>query len=495
MGYITIWKKYKTNIIAMAAFVSWLWFFPLFGIVQTALEDGNGKMTFFNLVFLAATASGYVAFLYLRKRHSVQGMLVAVAPAAALAATWLVAILAWQLPAGNLTSWGYHALAMYALLPFIMGFSGAIYFASWGTTIYYIVPDERGRYMAAMVAAATFFYTVFVAVFYAAPLLALFLAGLGLFFPSLTTKKLASFMEDSQKAGVPPTITFVKTDTAGKKINPWKSFWFPFSLTIFCFYILAWETHAIVFSVIKEESIYLPILGQAIYALTFVLAAYYLDREKEIEKMALFGLIVLGCSFLLLPVALPAEILWPLYYLLEVSYGFIDLFMWVSLAYFCHLLSGNPKTYYARGLLLNILFIIFGITLMPLLTLHFEEEGYFILSITAGIILFMGMLPALSLRKLRLAGHAVDGLSDIIDREMEKLKAHPDLQAENFTRKEKEIITLLLADQKNTVIAEKLGISNNTLKTHIKNIYRKAQVKNRSELLFKFAGLQNNTKT
>ncbi len=494
MGYLMILKKYKINITAMAAFVAWLWFFPLFGIAQTALEDGDGKMTFFNLIFLGSTVLGYVTFLHLKERLSALGILIAVAAPATALSTWLVAFLAWQLPADIISSWGYSSLAMYVLLPVFMGFSGAIYFAFWGTTIYYILSNERGRYMAAMVAVATILYTALVAVFYAAPLLALFLSGLVLLFPSLTTKTVtaASFVEGSQKAGAPPTFTPVKTDASRNYINPWKAFWFPFSLTIFCFYILAWETHGIVFSVIKEESTLLPILGQAIYALTFVVAGYYLDREKEIEKMAIFGLIVLGCSFLLLPVALPAGALWPLYYFLEVSYGFIDLFMWVCLAYFCQLLGGDPKTYYGRGLLLNILFIMVGVILMPLLTINFEGEGYLILSITAGIILFIGILPALSLRKLRLADHATIGLSDIIDQEMGKLKVHHDLQLDNFTQKEKEILFLMLAGQKNPVIAEQLVISKNTLKTHIRNIYRKAEVKNRSELLFKFADPKKN---
>ncbi len=495
MGYSAIWKKHKNKIIAMAAFVAWLWFFPLFGIMQTALEDVQGKMTYFNLVFLGSTVLGYLAFLAVKRREAALNILIAAAAPLAAGSTGLVAFLDWQFSAEILSPWGLHAVAMFILLPLFMGFGGAIFFAFWGTTIYDVPIGERGRYMAAMVIVATMLYTALVLLFYRAPLAALFLSAFFLLFPSLNTKTAASFMASDQPGerqakGGPPVFTSTNAETSEENLKPWKAFWFPFALTIFCFYILAWEAHGIVFTVIKEENTFLPIIGQAIYALTFLFAGYYLDREKEIEKMAIFGLVVLGCSFLLFPVALPAGALWPLYALLEASYGFIDLFMWVSLAYFCQLLRGDPRSYYARGLLLNIFFIMIGIILMPLLTFSFEGEGYYILSLAAGIILFVGILPALSLRKLRLTGHTTVGLSDIIDQEMGRLTIQQDLPIDHFTQKEKEILVLLLADQKNPEIAEKLGISKNTLKTHIRNIYGKALVKNRSELLFKFAELK-----
>lgn len=495
MAYLEIWKKYKVNITAMAAFVAWLWFFPLFGIVQAAIADGNGKMFFFNLIFLGSTVMGYVTFLYIKKRKSALRFLIAAAAPITAAATWLAALMFWQLQPEIFYSWGYYSFAMFVFLPVLMGFCGAIYFAFWGTTIYYVLPEERGRYMAAMVLTATIFYAVLVLIFYTSPLVALLLSALLLLFPSYTTKTPASFIpefqsEDSETKGFIPVFSASKKDIKENNLNPWKAFWFPFALIIFCFYILAWETHSIVFSVIKEESIFLPIVGQSIYALAFIFAGYYLDKQHEIEKLAIYGFVVLGCSFLLLPVALPAGTMWPIYSLLEASYGFIDLFMWVSLAYFCQLLRGNPLEFYSRGLLLNILFIMFGVILMPLITFSFEGEGYFILSLAAGIILFIGILPALSLRKLRLADHASMDLSDIFEQEMGKLIIHKDFLIDDFTKKEKEIFFLMLTDHKNPEIAEKLGISKNTLKTHIRNIYRKALVKNRSELLFKFAELK-----
>jgi DNA-binding CsgD family transcriptional regulator len=53
----------------------------------------------------------------------------------------------------------------------------------------------------------------------------------------------------------------------------------------------------------------------------------------------------------------------------------------------------------------------------------------------------------------------------------------------NISPREREIIALLIQDYKNKQIGETLYISVNTVKTHIRNIYAKLDVKNRHELL------------
>lgn len=52
----------------------------------------------------------------------------------------------------------------------------------------------------------------------------------------------------------------------------------------------------------------------------------------------------------------------------------------------------------------------------------------------------------------------------------------------NFTSREKEIFVLLLEGNTNNAISEKLYISDNTVKFHIKNILKKTQCKNRGDL-------------
>ena len=67
------------------------------------------------------------------------------------------------------------------------------------------------------------------------------------------------------------------------------------------------------------------------------------------------------------------------------------------------------------------------------------------------------------------------------------------LAAQNLTAREKEVLLLLLSGRNNPYIREQLNISNNTLKTHLCNIYHKLGVGNRQELLSLFGQFWNNT--
>lgn len=495
MTYQQIFKDYWGNILSMAAFVAWLWFFPLFGILQTILPVGLEKTTIFNLTFLFATIIGYLVYLFSASRPFLKQLIAFSAPSAAIF-TWLTVLVFWQNPLETFATWEPPSLLLFIIFPAIMGMAGAVYFAFWGTTIFYVPSDIRGRYMGAMVATATFFYSVIVLVFQTASLPALFLSGLLLLIPSFSLKKVAGFVAAARKSVSSHALPFALPPAAGDAENispstPLKAFWFPFTLTILCFYILAWSAHDIIFSIIKTESILLNVFGQLFYALVCLTAAYFLDRGKEIEKTAITGLIILGCTFLLLPIALSLGIVSPLYFLLEGSYGLIDLFMWVSLAYFCHLLGGDPGKFYAVGLSLNVLFIVSGALLMPFLDLHLEGESYILLSLLAGIILFCGILPALSLRKVRLAGAPEALLERAVARELGRIVLTDNLKMDEFTRKEKMILRLILSGKSNPEISDTMEISKNTLKTHVRHIYEKAGVKNRSELLFKVAGRAN----
>ena len=57
--------------------------------------------------------------------------------------------------------------------------------------------------------------------------------------------------------------------------------------------------------------------------------------------------------------------------------------------------------------------------------------------------------------------------------------------AEPLTQREKEVLTLVTQGHPNKIIAEKLHISLNTLKVHIRNLYGKIGVENRTQILVK----------
>ena len=489
LGFKAIFREHGSRIAAMGVFVAWLWFFPLFGISQAIFPVGAERLTVFNLTFFCATIGGYLLFLILRDSQNLKNLVAAAAPVTATV-TILTALSFFSPSIVRFSSNILSSMVMLYLFPAVMGIFSALYFTIWGSTIFYMPDGMKGRYMGSMVAMATVVYSFYVVLYNLVPLLALILSGLLLLIPSLLQKELFKFIEKSEKeqhAHSPPWAN--SSENHGLVKSP-VSFWLPFALTILCFYILSWAVHDMIFAVIKTDSHYSNIIGQSFYALACLIAAYLLDRKNEIEKTAIMGLVLLGCTFLLIPLAVPFGIITPLYFMLEGSYGLIDLFMWVSLAYFCKIIGGEPGRFYAAGLLLNVSFIIAGILLMPLLDIYIEGSNYLVLSFVAGIILFIGILPALRLREVRLAGRADwSDLSALIEQEISKLSPAGRGEMEIYTKREREILYLMLSGLDNKALRKKLGISNNTLKTHVRHIYEKAGVRNRSELLFLYASL------
>lgn len=69
----------------------------------------------------------------------------------------------------------------------------------------------------------------------------------------------------------------------------------------------------------------------------------------------------------------------------------------------------------------------------------------------------------------------------------EELNSHENMLLDELTKKEREIALLLKEGYTNTDIAMSLNVSINTVKTHVKNIYKKFQVKDRIafSMLFK----------
>lgn len=63
-----------------------------------------------------------------------------------------------------------------------------------------------------------------------------------------------------------------------------------------------------------------------------------------------------------------------------------------------------------------------------------------------------------------------------------------DDQMQRLTQKEKEITQLVVLGKPYKVIAEKLGISINTLKTHMKNVFSKYGVSSKIELHNRLTG-------
>ena len=66
----------------------------------------------------------------------------------------------------------------------------------------------------------------------------------------------------------------------------------------------------------------------------------------------------------------------------------------------------------------------------------------------------------------------------------------PTKELDNLTDRERELLALLARGKHYKEIADHLGISTDTVRSHIRRIYRKLQVHSRTEATIKFLGRQ-----
>ena len=59
------------------------------------------------------------------------------------------------------------------------------------------------------------------------------------------------------------------------------------------------------------------------------------------------------------------------------------------------------------------------------------------------------------------------------------------MDAENFSKREQDVIGLLLQGKSNKQIALALGVSQSTVEYHLKNVYKKLQVSSRTEAVLR----------
>jgi len=110
--------------------------------------------------------------------------------------------------------------------------------------------------------------------------------------------------------------------------------------------------------------------------------------------------------------------------------------------------------------------------------------GYFeMLIITYAVVLRMHFLQSENNRmhdEILLFTQKIDALSNQATAQNFDNKNY--ISEFNLSKKENEILNLIVQNKRNKEIASELFISVNTVKFHIKNIYRKLNIKNRKQI-------------
>lgn len=222
----------------------------------------------------------------------------------------------------------------------------------------------------------------------------------------------------------------------------------------------------------------------AIPYITALIIMRNLSRRANRTYMLYVAIAMIGFSFILF---LILDYSWISYIIVDTlmlgAFGVYDLFWWSILGEMLDL-SENPAKILGIGLSANVIGIIFGGLVgdrIVLLTGVGQNPTLLALGV---VCITLVILPPLHKRlTLVLEDHIY--LTTYIKLEIEQKALEPFSINEEFmlTEREGEIAALLIRGLTYKMIGQELFVSENTVKTHVKNIYSKTGVQNRAELI------------
>jgi DNA-binding CsgD family transcriptional regulator len=220
---------------------------------------------------------------------------------------------------------------------------------------------------------------------------------------------------------------------------------------------------------------FIPYLAPFFYILIF-------KRNINLKNMIYFAVSLTGLAYVLFVIL--GDSIFGFYLTItaiQIGYNLFSLFVW--------LLIGNLSTRYKapfRFFGLGLFSILLGTFLGGFLSEYYYLQGdapelITALSAIAAIFVALLLLPWL----LEQSTEIKDSSDQVnVERLMSDQHFLDELYLKaGLTPREIEIVGLLMEGCTNQAIAEKLYISENTLKTHLRNIYRKTRVRKKSELL------------
>jgi DNA-binding CsgD family transcriptional regulator len=164
--------------------------------------------------------------------------------------------------------------------------------------------------------------------------------------------------------------------------------------------------------------------------------------------------------------------------------GICDIFWWSILGEMLDF-SNNPPLMFGTGLSANILGIILGSFVAAAIRGIGEGSLTIMTNIAIGVVLVIIIILPLLYKQLSaiLSDHAFAVAVREISEERKREAAEALLFPGEFTDREREITERLLRGKPCKLISEELFVSENTVKFHMKNIYSKLGVHNKTELL------------
>jgi DNA-binding CsgD family transcriptional regulator len=163
--------------------------------------------------------------------------------------------------------------------------------------------------------------------------------------------------------------------------------------------------------------------------------------------------------------------------------GIFDLFWWSIIGEMLDF-SPNPVKNFGIGLSANV----FGVLLGGLLgssirAVNISSASVTVIALTV-ICVTLAILPLLNRQLILLLSHHTYLMAySHLEEEQQRNIVTSAKVLDPLTGREQEVLQLILSGKTNKAIGAELGISENTVKTHVKNIYSKYNVSSRAEII------------
>lgn len=223
------------------------------------------------------------------------------------------------------------------------------------------------------------------------------------------------------------------------------------------------------------------------WAIPYIIALFVmknLSRRTNRAYILYVAIAMMGFSFILF---LMLDRSWASYLVVNSlmlgACGIYDLFWWSILGEMLDF-HNNPAKVLGIGISANVLGVLSGGLIGNVIrSVNAPGQQTTLLALGVVCITLMLLPPLHKHLTALLKDHAyLTVLSEIPTQEQNQLILNLNI-TEKFTEREGQITTLLIQGKTYRVIAEELHVSENTIKTHVKNIYSKSGVQNRTELM------------
>jgi DNA-binding CsgD family transcriptional regulator/MFS family permease len=256
---------------------------------------------------------------------------------------------------------------------------------------------------------------------------------------------------------------------------------------LFVFVFIITINSGLMYQVINPQFNHLPNIVTLYWAIPYIIALAimrYLPYDTKRSSFLYIALIMLMSAFvafILLEHNVTGYLI--INTLMLGSFGVFDLFWWSVLGEMLEYTT-NPSKVFGIGLSANVLGVLVGGALGYLANQHeFSGTEITVLALVVLCITTL-LLPVLNRQLvLLLKSHTyLAAYNQMAEFQYTKM-IQETIGIEMLTNREKEVLEQILSGKTNRMIAQKLSITESTVKTHAGNIYSKYEVSTRAELI------------